>query len=403
MRKFRIVHVLFLVLLVPGLAWAAGPARRLTARQTARTVESALAGVAQAAADPASGLNPAMAGTSAFRSAVQAMRLRVSRIGSALERRDGEFFLLVDQGSADLGALRVAWARAGVRNDTIAQGLRLASASYRLLRSHFGREGLRHRQGGGLTEAEKGQFQRLQQANQRFAESLRLLRERAERRQDSTTVAELDRFRSEAQRIAWARLCLEAYLNALIAVSEVRGEWEANAPYIRDHAPEEFAAANETVRELYVESDIGHVFMVDLGGADWPVLEQEAELPEELQAAPGAVQIFGLVEGEEPAEETRTAEPGVGSLEAEDADEIEADEGIDSEAADPEGLEEAAELGDEILEEEDLAVDGEVSGAEVETAGPPEKAAEPQADSPAGEGSPSPAPPAAPPPPGLIG
>jgi hypothetical protein len=403
MRKFRTVHVLFLLLVVPELVWAAGPARRLTARQLARTVDSALAGVAQAAEDPAAGLDRAAPGTAAFRGALGGMRLRVSRIESALERRDGEFFLLVDQGSADLGALRVSWARTGARNDTIAQGLRLASASYRLLRSHFGREGLRYRQGGGLTEAEKRQFQRLQRANQRFAESLRPLRERAERRGDPTTVAELDRFRAEAERIAWERLALETYLNALIAASEMRGEWEANAPYLRDDGPEELAAATERVHDLYVESDIGHVFTVDLGASGWPPMEQEAEIPQELQAVSGAVQVFQLVEGEEPAPEETVAGPESESLAAEDAEEIGADEEIDPESADPEGLEEAAELDDEILEEEDLGVEEEGAGAEVEAAGPPEKAAEPQAGSPAAEGSPSPAPPTAPPPPGPIG
>ena len=62
----------------------------------------------------------------------------------------------------------------------------------------------------------------------------------------------------------------------------MRGEWHANAPYIRKTAPAaEWAAADETVQDLYVDADIGQVFTVDLGDTDGgsPRGRQEAYRP----------------------------------------------------------------------------------------------------------------------------
>jgi signal transduction histidine kinase len=244
-------------------------------------VDGALAGAAQAA----KGLDPSHARYAPFWSSLQAMRARVSRIAAALGQPGDEFFLLVDQGSSDLGELRVAWARTGAKNDQVAEQLRIASVSYRALRSHFGREGLRQKQGGALNEAESRQLARLQASERRLAASLRRLRDEARRRRDAATAAELERFRAEAELIAQASANLATYLNALIATSELRGEWQANVPYIRQTAPPaELAAADQTVQDLYVDADIGQVFIADLGNT--------AENPSGEVAAPAKVQVF---------------------------------------------------------------------------------------------------------------
>jgi hypothetical protein len=384
MRPSRILFAVFTLLLSGGLISVAPAAaalgQRVTARQLVRTVGSALADAAQAAEEP--GAKPA-----AFLSALSGMRLRVERIADSLGRRDEEFFVLVDQGSSDLGALRVAWARAAIKNDRVTAGLRLASASYRILRSHYGREGVRHRQGDPLSPAERRQFQRVQRAQRRFAESLPPLRERAAQRNDQTSVSELDRFRNEAELIAWAPLDLEAYLNALIAGGELRGEWEANAPYLRADDPEAFAAADATVRDLYVESDIGHVFTVDLG-AGRTHMEREMDVP----LVVGAVQVFQLAQGEESAPAVEEDSDSVDEPAMEESpDEAEEAEDLDPDSlADPEGLEEAAELTeDEILEEDDLAAE-ETATEDVQVLpSPTETEVKPEADPAAGKaGSP---------------
>jgi hypothetical protein len=267
MQKLSIAAAALSLLFLAGVSRsAAAEAPVASARELARTVDSALAGVARAAADPKQGLDRRNTKVSSFLDALAAMRSRVGQIEGALDRRDGGLFLLVDQGSTDLGELRVDWARTGARNDGITKGMRTASASYRTLRSTYGREGVRQLQGAALSEAEKRQLQRLQGTEQRFAGNLQRLRDEARRQQDAVTAAELERFRQEAVETAAAAADLATYLNALIATSELRGEWSADAPYVRKVAlPQDWAAADETVQDLYVDSDIGQVFTIDLG------------------------------------------------------------------------------------------------------------------------------------------
>ncbi|MEA2603290.1 MAG: hypothetical protein QOF89_4282 [Acidobacteriota bacterium] len=277
MRRFG--TVLALGFLLAGDVHAAPPVQRVDARQLVRTTLGALDGIAQAARV---GLDPKNPRQAPFLAALTQFQARVQTIEAALARPGEELFGSLDLGSSDLGALRVAWARAGVSSPRMAEGIRIASDSYRMLRANYGREGLRHRQGGGLSAAEARQFRRVRQAQQRFAASLRALRNEASHRGDRTTTAELDRFRAEAERIAWAPLDLESYLNALIVAGELRGEWAADRPYVRKAAaPRKLAAADQAVEDLYVDSDIGQVFAVNLGS--------ESEVP---NGEGDAVQVY---------------------------------------------------------------------------------------------------------------
>jgi hypothetical protein len=129
------------------------------------------------------------------------------------------------------------------------------------------------------------------------------LRDEAHRRRDRATAAELDRFRAEAQRIAWARLDLESYLNALISAGELRGEWEADRPYVRKAAaPKKLAAADQAVEDLYVDSDIGQVFTLNLGS--------EGETP---NAGGDALQVYQAVDGEAGVVAVSESDGSVGS------------------------------------------------------------------------------------------
>jgi hypothetical protein len=308
-RSFRFVLAVVLSLpLAAAQAEVPGP----DALRLARTVGAALEGVAQAAGEPTSGVAGKGAPAVAFRQALVRWSARVRDIESALDRRDGAFFLLVDQGSADLGELRVDWARTGSRNATIAEGLQTASAAYRTLRSEYGREGVRQRQGGALSAAEKAQLQQLQRAERRFAVNLQRLRDQARRHGDAVSAAELERFRAEAARIGGASLDLASYLNALIATSELRGEWSADAVHIRKSVPAQpMAAAEETVQDLYVDSDIGQVFTVDLGpaGPAGPVASPAAgaEPVQEIEAVPTVEPVAAQEEGSAAAPESAVA------------------------------------------------------------------------------------------------
>jgi len=343
--------------------WVSDASRLLEA------TDQALADLARLADDPQDGLGARHPNSAPFRSSLALLVSVTDRLAGTLAARDPEFFDLLEQGSVALGGLRVAWAHVGVRNDAMTADLRLASASYRLLRATYGREGLRHAQGGELSGAERSQFQRLQRTQRRLAADLERLRDQARRRKDSALAAELDRYHAQATLIAWAPLDLASYLNALIATSEMRGEWRADAPYVKKAVPhQDWTAADQTVEDLWVDADIGKVFMVDLGK---PGDGAAADATPAVAAA--AVQTYQTAASE------RAEEP-VESGEAEP---------VEQAASQPEPEEPQAAVEKGVVEEEDLE-DEEPAAADAVQTAPPAVAADakPAAD----QAQPAPAP-----------
>jgi hypothetical protein len=311
------------ILLASGAAWA----DVVNARQLMRMVEASYEDVHRAAGAEVVRSKP-------FWASFDRMGQALEEVGTSLRTRDARFFQDLERGSVALGELKVSWARSGGNVPEVDRGLRLLSSSYRLLRRSYGGENLRARRGGGLTERERQRFERIQTAQRAFASRLEVLRQKAEERRDRATRAEMDRLISEAYRIATAQATLDSYLNTLIASDEMRGEWAANRSYAEPADQAEWRAADQVVEELYVESQVGHVFTVDLGKTeDWSFLDETTENPGEPSPviASEEIQIY------EPSEETVFADP------MESMEEVEVFE---------EPFEEDAVLSEEIIEDE---------------------------------------------------
>lgn len=318
------------------------------------------------------------------------------KVGSALQRvrvgmaaRDSSFFRALEDGSADLAELKVVWARTGAPDLAVSGALRVLSTSYELLRTGYGREAVRHRMGLGLMPAERARFLRIQQTQQRLVYVLRDLEERARRRGDETMRAELSRMAEDAYRVASAQLTLNAYLNALMLADEQRGEWTANAQYASTEDSSEWQEGGTVVEELYVEADIGQVFMVDLGDVSEPeapatapgapavgvtpmapssalsFLDEPTEIPEELSAAVEAyepsvaISMDGTDDVDPVAEEESLAQEEVvvdetGAEEPSDLTVYEDIEDLDAPEA-------AEAVEDEVSEEPEPAVDESTS------------------------------------------
>ncbi len=261
------------MLLVPtaGAHAAAPPAgRKADAPKLLSLAEAGLSGMSRAARASGGRLDPLSSAQRPFWTALDKMGTGLGEVRAGLGARNATFFRALEEGSADLAELRVAWARTGVPEATVSGGLRILSASYQLLRSGYGREAVRHRQGTGLTPEERQQFLRIQRSQERFAQSLLALEESARRRGDEVMQADLRRTAEEARRIAEARMTLEAYLNALMIADAQRGEWTANSQYADTRDREEWLEAGAVVEELYVEDDVGQILMLDLGNLQDP-------------------------------------------------------------------------------------------------------------------------------------
>ncbi len=374
----------------PAHAAAPGGSRKVDAPRLLSLAESGLSGMSRAARASGGRLDPASSAQRPFWTALDKMGTALGEVRTGLGSRNASFFRALEEGSADLAELRVAWARTGVPEATVSGGLRILSGSYQLLRSGYGREAVRHRQGTGLTPEERQRFLRIQQAQERFAQSLRELEESARRRGDEAMQAELRRMAEEAQRIAAARLTLEAYLNALMISDAQRGEWTANSQYASTEDREEWLEAGAVVEELYVEEDVGQILMLDLGNLQNPAqtaagaagsvttllpsggsyLDEPIELPEELADAAEAAdtwlpepfvqdETFDDIDDVDPLEEEEalagedmsdeTGESSDLSLYEDISEDGEDSENPEAEEASADETAEAGETGDDII------------------------------------------------------
>jgi hypothetical protein len=281
---------LLLILLASGVA-RADVAPKVNARQLMRMVETAYEDVHRAAQAADGGLR-----NKPFWASLDRMGMALEEVGMSLRTRDARFFQDLERGSVALGELKVVWARSGGNAPQVDRSLRLLSSSYRLLRRTYGAEQLRARKGGGLTDRERQRFERLQAAQRDFAARLESLRQKARERRDRELLAEMERLIAEAYRIAAAPASLNSYLNTLIASDEIRGEWAGNRYYAEPADKTDWMAADQVVEDLYVESQVGHVFTVDLGKAeDWSFLDETTERPADEGApavASGAIQVY---------------------------------------------------------------------------------------------------------------
>lgn len=351
-----------------GAAHAAPQNRRADARQLLRLAEQGHADIVKAAQASQGRIARSKPEQRPFWQAVDKMDAALRRVRAGMMARDETFFPALEDGSVVLGELRVVWARTGVPDPAVAEGVRILSGSYQLLRTGYGREAVRHRKGRGLTEAERQRFLRIQQAQQRFADLLRELQERAQKRGDEAMLAELRRMAQEAERIAAAQLTLEAYLNALMIGDAQKGEWTANSQYVEPADRTEWQEADTVVEELYTEEEVGHVFMLDLGNvgetaaAAEPLavtyFEEPVEVPESLASA---VQVFDTPEIDLIEEEE--------SLFEEEMEEVaETDLDVYEEVVEEPEIEAAAEEEEEAVEEEAVEKEGVEDGEVAEAA-----------------------------------
>ena len=291
------ISIALSLLFTLGAAHAASP-RKTDAHHLLRLAEAGLTDVVHAAGASQGRLDRARAEQRPFWSAVDKMNLALQRVRAAMMARDESFFRALVDGSAALGELRVVWARTGVPDRGVSAGLRILSESYQLLRTGYGREAVRHRQGTGLTEAERQRFLRLQETQRHFAYLLRQLQEEARKRGDEAMAAELRRMQIDAERIAAAQLTLNAYLNALMLGDAQRGEWTGNSQYAAAGEDEDWQEAETVVEELYTGEEIGHVYALDLGTLPTTSaltathFEEATELPESLAAEAAEIDLI---------------------------------------------------------------------------------------------------------------
>lgn len=339
--------------------------RKTDAHQLLRLAEAGLGDTVHAAEASEGRLARSKPEQRPFWNAVDKMSSVLRRVRAGMAARDASFFRALEEGSAAVGELQVVWARTGVPDPGVNEGLRILTESYQLLRTGYGREAVRHRKGRGLTEAERERFLRIQQAQRRFADLLRELQEAARKRNDLAALAELRRMAEEAERIAAAQLTLDAYLNALMIGDSQRGEWTGNKQYAVPAENSEWQEGETVVEELYTDEEIGQVWALDLGTLPDTGLthfEEATDLPDSLAEEAAEIDPIEAIEEQEAFYEEEMEEEAATDLEMiEEIVVVEGEEEEDEEAAEEEGDEEEVVEDEEVVVEEIVLEEGKKS------------------------------------------
>ena len=210
-------------------------------------------------------LDPSNPRNAPFWSTLARMGQSLQTVRNTLVGSDPRVFQALRDGSRTLAELRVSWSRTGTPAPAVEANLTALASSYRLLRTGYGREGLREQQGSAMAEQERQWLARWQDSQRRLAEQLRLLVAVATERGDFDTVAELQPILEDAERISEGEPTLDTFLDASLASDTAEGEWEGLSEQLSQQYEEEWQTVDAIIDEISAESEMGFVLAANLG------------------------------------------------------------------------------------------------------------------------------------------
>lgn len=301
--------------LAPELHAAAAPAaaaprtatlRGVPSRELLSVAEQALAQGAAAVRQAPGWMGGAHSPHAALAAALAELDQALGGVRAAWTRGSTDLPRSLRRSSVALAGLRVAWGRSGLAAPQAGRRLRVVADALTTLRVRHGPEAARAARGGGLTPAEMEQLARLQRAYGRLAFPVQPLRARAAAGGDRTLSRELGRWASQSEQLAAAEPSLDTLLAALWLADQLAGEWRAAARHLPPGDPAALAAAGDAVEEVLGESEVGFVFVADLGEA-----ESTDRVAQKVRAADGVeIAVLGPAAGDERGYEPAPAAGG---------------------------------------------------------------------------------------------
>ena len=224
-------------------------------------------------------LDPKSVHAQPFWTELRKMEKTVSGISAGLKAHDPKVFQAIGKGTETLAALRVAWHRTGAADANVKEGIETLSHAYNALRKDYGKEAIRRRQGGALSEREQQHFADIKDKEAKVAARWKYLRDKAALKGDKRVVEELDHLLGEAERIAKAEVTVDAYLHALVLVDAVEGEWAAYSYYVPADLRPSWHEAEVVTEATFAAWDVDYAEEVDsVAVEDWAYLAEDAEV-----------------------------------------------------------------------------------------------------------------------------
>lgn len=206
-------------------------ARKATAEQLIGDAEKATAFLAKTLKDSADKtLDAKNVKQQPFWAALKRTSVTLEKIKTQLKARDPRFFETLNEGTQNAAELRSFYPRTGIKNARVELGVKTLSNALVLLRRNYGREAIRIKRGGELTEAEKDEFLQVKESQRTLVENLKNLE--AQAAGNKLLAAEIKRMLSQLKIGIEAPLTLAAFHEARETLDVIEGEWNAYSYYV---------------------------------------------------------------------------------------------------------------------------------------------------------------------------
>ncbi len=265
---------------------AAKPAagKKVNGNQLLAESKKAVAGILKEAKASGGKLDPKSKKQAPFFAGLKEFQGALEDSEKKLKAKDKQLFASLSKGSTALAKVKTAWPRVGVKNVKVDGYLGKLDNSYTALRSRYGAEGARAKQGAALSAKEKASFEKIKASQAEFAKKLGPMQAKAKQKGDKGTEAQLARLIQQSNAIAVAQLTVDAFMTALLLVDYLEGEWDCYSYYVGPAYHAEWVAMDVWVGSSFTTYDTLYWETVDTYSVEsWDYWEVSMEFDDEYE------------------------------------------------------------------------------------------------------------------------
>jgi hypothetical protein len=205
--------------------------------------------------------------------------------GAAIEAKDKSFVAKLSKGTEFLATVEAAAKASGIAADAkAADAMKTLANAWKALRHEYGKEAIRRKQGGALTEAEKADIAKAKASQSDFVARLRPLKEKSAASKGAKRYAgEIDHLLALSAEIGKADQTVDALIHTLWLLDVMQGEWAAFEYYVDPGLRAEWIVVDTALHTTFQSWDTWTAEVEDaIVVEEWTSLEAEAEVPADL-------------------------------------------------------------------------------------------------------------------------
>ena len=229
--------------------------KQVNGRQLLAESKKAIGGILKTAKASGGKLDPKNKKQAPFFGGLKALQASLADSEKKMQAKDKKLFANLSKGSTALAQVKTAWPRVGVKDAKIDGYLGKLDNSYSALRSRYGAEGPRAKEGKELSAKEKANFAKIKAQQADYKKKLAAMQAKAKQKGDKGMEAQLNRLIAQSEKVANAPDTTDAFLTAMLLLDYQQGEWAAYSYYVGPEYRADWVAVDTWVESSYATCD----------------------------------------------------------------------------------------------------------------------------------------------------